>query len=135
MCSEQKVPDECKRLAANRPGGWQNYVFTPHADDLAMSNPDRTAQVRCAPPQAKYHQAPAAASHTSAIYREITAELSFTRGWRLQGPGIGPKSHLMPFMQVLIEPFRAHLGSHMLNSWITVVVAVHWGADPHWVGH
>ncbi|CAL8468356.1 g7896 [Coccomyxa elongata] len=42
----QKVPDECKRLAAKRPGGWQNYVFTPHADNLAIFNPDRTAQVR-----------------------------------------------------------------------------------------
>ncbi|BDA43691.1 probable lysine-specific demethylase 3B at C-terminar half [Coccomyxa sp. Obi] len=42
----QRVPDECKRLAAKRLGAWQNYVFTPHADDLAMFNPDRAAQVR-----------------------------------------------------------------------------------------
>lgn len=45
---EQAVPDECKRMAASRPNGWQNYVYTPHADDLAMYNPDRKAQVRCA---------------------------------------------------------------------------------------
>ncbi|CAL8466277.1 g5813 [Coccomyxa elongata] len=42
----QEVADECKRVAASRPGGWQNYVFTPHADDLAMFNADRPAQVR-----------------------------------------------------------------------------------------
>ncbi|BDA51374.1 probable lysine-specific demethylase 3A at C-terminar half [Coccomyxa sp. Obi] len=42
----QDVADDCKRVAASRPGGWQNYVFTPHADHLAMFNADRPAQVR-----------------------------------------------------------------------------------------
>ncbi len=45
---EQAVPDESKRLAASRPDGQQNYVYTPTADDLAMWNPNRPAQVRCA---------------------------------------------------------------------------------------
>ena len=42
------MPDESKRLAASRPNRWQNYIYTPHADDLAMHNPDRKAQVRYA---------------------------------------------------------------------------------------
>lgn len=42
----QEVPAESKRLAADRPDRWQNYVYTPNADDLAMTNPERAQHVR-----------------------------------------------------------------------------------------
>lgn len=91
MWFAQKVPDECKRRAAERPGAWQNYVFTPHADDLAMFNPDRAAQVRCAPPHTMYSQTCPLLLHTL-LPSEVCIQqrLPFKGGGELHGAGMDP---------------------------------------------
>lgn len=63
----QKVPDTHKRLAAARLTQIQNFIYTPHASELALDNPTRSRHCGCAASPA----APQAAALRLGFYRAV----------------------------------------------------------------